>query len=276
MTSTSASAQQAKSTARQAEQSKPVEGLARLGLAARGLVYVVIGLLAAQVALGRGGEADRNGALAAIKKQPFGEVLLVVLAIGFTGYAAWRLLEAAVGHTDSDPGVKRVGKRLGSGARGVLYASFAVTTVRFLTSGGGSGDKTKPMTARAMAMTGGQLLVGLVGAAVIGGGLFMAYRALKKKFMDKLDLQSASGTTRTVAERLGLTGLLGRGLVFCLIGGFLVEAAVTFDPAKAKGLDAALKTLAQQAYGTVLLLVAAVGLLAFGAWSFVEARYREV
>lgn len=258
--------------ARQAKDSKPVEALARLGLAARGLVYVVIGLLAVQVAVGKGGEADRNGALGAIRKQPFGEVLLVVLAIGFAGYAAWRLLEAAVGHQD-DEGGKKVVKRLGSLARGLLYGSFAVTTLTFVSSGG-SQDKTRPLTARVMAMTGGQLLVGAAGVAVIGGGLYMAYRGLKKKFLKKLTLPTP--TSRSLAERLGTAGLVGRGLVFCLIGGFLVDAAVTFDPNKAKGLDAALKTLAQQAFGTVLLLVAALGLLAFGAWSFVEARYRDV
>ncbi len=260
------------SAAREAKDSKPVEALARLGLAARGLVYVVIGVIAVQIALGKKGEADRNGALGAIREQPFGEVLLVVLAIGFAGYAAWRLLEAAVGHQDEHGG-KKVAKRLGSLARGLLYASFSVTTLTFVSTGG-SQDKTKPLTARVMAMTGGQLLVGAAGVAVIGGGLYIAYRGLSKKFLKKLTLPSP--TSRTLAERLGTAGLVGRGLVFCLLGGFLVDAAVTFDPNKAKGLDAALKTLAQQAFGTFLLFVAAVGLLAFGAWSFVEARYRDV
>lgn len=267
---------QAKSTARQAEGSKPVELLARLGLASRGLVYLVIGLLAGQVAFGQGGQADRNGALGTLRDQPFGKGLLVVLAVGFTGYAAWRLLEAAVGHRDAE-GAKRAGKRLGSLGKGVLYGSFAVSTVRFVgSSSGGSGDKTKPLTARAMGMTGGQLLVGAVGVAVVAAGLWTAYRGLSRKFLDKLDLPAGSWLTRDLAGRLGLVGLLGRGLVLCLLGGFLVEAAVTFDPGKAKGLDAGLKTLAQQPFGTVLLLAAALGLLAFGLWSFVEARYRRV
>ena len=268
------SAQQAKSAARQAEGSTAVEGLARLGLAARGLVYAVIGLIALQIAFGGGGKADRNGALGAIKEQPFGQVLLVILAVGFAGYAAWRFLQAAVGHTDED-GTKRTVKRLGSLARGVFYASFAVTTLRFVTAGG-SNDKTKPLTARAMALTGGQLLVGLIGVGVIGGGLYLAYRGLTKKFLKRLDLAGASAGTRTVAERVGIAGLVGRGLVLCLLGGFLLDAAITFDPNKAKGLDAALKTLAQQAFGTVLLVIAALGLLAFAAWSFVESRYRRI
>ncbi|MCW2600532.1 MAG: hypothetical protein JWM02_2361 [Frankiales bacterium] len=271
----SAHADQAKSAARQAEDSKPVEGLARLGFAARGLVYVVIGLLALRIAFAGQGKADRQGALATIKDQPLGGVLLVVLAVGFAGYAAWRLLQAAVGHQDVAEGRKRIFNRIASLGRGILYAAFAVTTLRFLTSGS-SDDKTKPLTARAMALPGGQLLVGLVGAAVVGGGLYMVYRAVTKKFLDDLDLGAASPAVRTAAKRIGVAGLVGRGLVFCLLGAFLVEAAATFDPNKAKGLDAALKTLAQEPFGQVLLTVAAVGLLAFGAWSFIEVRYRKV
>ncbi len=270
-----ATTQQAKRGARRAEDSKPVEALARLGLAARGLIYVVIGLIALQIAFGGGGKADRGGALAAIRDQPFGKLLLVVAAVGFAGYAAWRLLQAAIGHQDADDEKKRVVKRAGSLARGLLYASFAVSTLTFVTSGGGN-DKTKPLTARALALPGGQVLVFLVGVAVVGGGVYMAYRGIAKKFEKNLDLSSAAPTTRTIATRSGTVGLLGRGLVFVLLGGFLIDAAVTFDSKKAKGLDAALKTLAQQTFGTVLLIVAALGLLAFGAWSFVEARYRKV
>ena len=267
--------QQAKSTARKVESSKPVELLARLGLAARGLVYLVIGILALKIAFGHGAKADRNGALGAIKAQPFGSFLLVVLAIGFAGYALWRLLEAAVGHQDAEEGKERTVRRLGSLGRGVLYASFAVTTLRFVSSGGGN-DKTKPATARLMGVTGGQFLVGLIGAVVIGGGLYMAYRGIAKKFVKRLDFGSASASVRKACERIGVAGLVGRGLVFCLLGGFLIQAAVTFYPNKAKGLDAALKTLAQEPFGQFLLVVAAAGLLAFGAWSFVEARYRKV
>lgn len=268
-------AQQAKSTARQVEDSKPVEGFARFGFTARGVVYLLIGLLAAQVAVGGGGKADRHGALAAIKEQPLGATLLLLLTVGFAGYGGWRLLQAAVGQRDADAGWKRTMKRLGSLARGLLYASFAVSTLRFITSDAGS-DKTKPFTARLMAVPSGQMLVGLLGLAVIGGGLYMAYRGLARKFLKRLALGSTSALTRKLTVGIGVAGLIGHGLVFCLLGGFLVQAAVTFDPAKAKGMDAALKTLASADFGPFLLLAAALGLFAYGAWSFVEARYRTV
>jgi hypothetical protein len=266
----------AKQAAREAEDSKPVKGLARFGLTGRGVVYVVLALVTLQVALGRGGRADRDGALAQVKERPFGNTLLVVLALAFAGYAVWRLLEAAVGHRDADQGKERVVKQIGSLARAVLYGSFAVSTFRFVLTSAVGHDKTKPLTARAMALPGGRVAVGLVGVAVVGGGLFMVYRALRRKFLDKLDLASASARVQKAAESLGLAGLASRGLVLALIGGFLLQAAVTFDPKKAKGLDAALKSLAGHPFGPLLLVAAAAGLLAFGLWSFVEARYRKV
>lgn len=266
--------QDAKRTAVEARDSEPVSWLARFGFAGRGLVYVVLGLLAVQVALGHSARADRNGALATIKDKPYGSVLLVVLAVSFAGYAVWRLLDGLVGHREDD-GAKRVGKRLASFGRGVVYAFLAFSTARFVVSPAGR-DKTKPLTARVMDMTGGRTLVGLVGAALVVGGLAMAYRGLREKFMKRLALASAGHGTRTAVKVIGVVGLVGRGLVLALIGGFLVQAAVTFDPDKAKGLDASLKSLADAPFGPVLLACAAIGLVAFGLWSFVEARYRRV
>lgn len=264
-----------KRAARRAENSTVVEWLARLGLVARGVIWLVIGLLATEVALGGNAEADRAGALRSIAGKPFGSLLLGVLVVGFVGYGAWRLLEAAVGHT-ADQGRKRWLKRGLSLSRGVLYLGLAVSTVRFLSSGAGSSDRTSPLTAQVMRHTAGRELVFLVGAAVVFGGLAMAVRAARGTFLDKLQQGPMSGRVRTAARALGTAGLAVRGLGIALIGGFLVDAAVRFDPAKAKGLDAALKTLAQQALGKLLLFMATLGLFAFAAWSFLEARYRKI
>jgi Domain of Unknown Function (DUF1206) len=263
---------EAKATARDAKDSTVVDRLARLGLAARGVVWLTIGLLALRIATGGGAQADRNGALRTIADKPFGKVLLVVLVVGFTGYAVWRLLEAATGHRDED-GAKRTGKRVASAARGLLYGGFAVSTVSFLLSGGG-GDKTQPRTAQVMEHTGGRLLVGAVGVAVVVGGLVLAVRGVRTKFLDKL--RGMPPLVRKVTVPVGAVGLAGRGLVIALVGGLLVDAAARFDPKKAKGLDGALKTLADQPFGKVLLGLAALGLLCFAAWSFLEARYRRI
>lgn len=262
-----------KSSARRAESSTSVDRLARFGLVCRGVVWLLVGMLALDVAVGGRAKADRNGALGVIKDQPFGEVLLAVLVAGFLGYATWRLLQAAVGHHEEEDDKKRWTKRGASLFRGVLYAGLAVSTLRFLISRGG-GDKTKPLTGRVMAHSGGALLVGLVGAGLVIGGLVMAVRGLKQDFDRKLKPVPAG--LRTAVKVVGSAGLVGRGLVFALIGWFLVDAAVSFDPNKAKGLDAALRALAKEPFGQVLLVLSALGLIAFALWSFAESRWRRI
>jgi hypothetical protein len=265
-------AHRAKSSARNAEGSTPVDRLARFGLVCRGLVWLVVGGLAVDVALGGHARADRQGALEVIRDQPLGGPLLALLGAGFAGYAAWRLLQAVVGHRDAD-GAKRWLKRTASLARGGLYGGLAVSTVKFLLAGP-EGDSTAPLTARVMRHSGGQLLIGVVGIGLILGGLVMAVRGAKQDFDDKL--KPVPRDLRGVVKVVGTAGLVGRGLVFALIGGFLLEAAVSFDPAKAKGLDAALKSLAHEPYGRGLIGLAAAGLVAFALWSFAEARWRKV
>ena len=264
-----------KQTAQQAHDSAAVAYLARLGLASRGIVWLVIGLLAGSVALGGEQRTDRSGALGAISEQPFGEVLLVVLAVGFLGYATWRGLSAAVGHRDQHERGKRWRKRAVSASRAVLYGSFAVSTVTFLLSGGSGADNTKPLTARVMSHTGGRTLVLVVGIAVVVGGLATAVRGARRKQEERLEGYRIPAALRRPVTVVGVVGLVGRGLVFALLGGFLVTAAARFDPSQAKGLDAALKTVAEQAYGRGLLLLAALALVAFALWSFAEAAYRE-
>ncbi|MBK5306472.1 MAG: DUF1206 domain-containing protein [Frankiaceae bacterium] len=264
-----------KEAAREAEDSATVEWLARLGLVCRGLIWLVIGVLAAQVALGASDRVDKNGALHAIAEKPFGELLLVVLAIGFLGYAAWRLLEGAVGHRDQEAGRKRWTKRGSSLFRGGIYLFLAGSTAKYVVTGG-SNDKTQPVTARVMEHTGGRTLVFLVGAGIVIGGLSMVVRAFRQKFEDNLDMGAMPSWLRSATSIIGTGGLASRGLVFVLIGGFLVKAAVEFDPRTAKGLDASLKTLASQPFGRFVLFAGGIGLLAFALWSWIEARYRKI
>lgn len=264
-----------KAAARSAENSTAVQLLARLGLAARGIVWLVIGLLAVQVALGSNAKADKNGALRAIADQPFGRVLLVVLIVGFLGYATWRLLAAAVGHLDEEPGRRRWTARGLSLFRGLVYLGLGASTAKFLVSGGG-GDKTQPLTARVMAAGGGRVLVLAVGAGVVIVGIVMAVAAFGQRFEDELDMSAMPAPLRSATTVIGTAGLASRAFVVGLVGSFLFLAALHFRPQQAKGLDASLRTLAAQPFGRALLLVAAVGLLAFAVESAIEARYRKI
>ena len=267
--------EQAADTARDAHRSDAVERLARLGLASRGVVWFVVGLLALSVLSGGDERTDRGGALKAIADKPLGEVLLVVLAVGFAGYAAWQGLSAAVGHREED-GAKRVGKRLASAAHALLYAFLAVSTVRFLLTHRSGSDPTRSTTAEVLSHAGGRFLVGAVGLAAVAVGGVLAVRALQRKHVKKLEHYRMPDSARGPAVHVGTAGLLGRGLVVVLIGAFLLQAAVEADADEARGLDAALQELAGRAYGTALLAVAVVGMLAYGLWSCVEAAYRRI
>lgn len=259
--------------ARDAHDSDAAEWGARSGLVARGLLWLVIGLLAAGIAVGQGGRADRGGALNAVKDQPLGKVLLVVMAAAFAAHAVFRLLEGTVGRREETDDGKRWLKRAWSLCRVVVYGSFAAATVKVLLSGPGSESATGP-TAKALSLPLGRWLVGAVGAGLVIGGIVQAARGLKQDFTKKLHMPG--GRMCDLVKAAGAAGLVGRGLVYALIGSFVVSAALNADPKKAKGLDAALKSLADRPFGPVLLLVAAAGMLAFALWSFLEARYRDV
>lgn len=262
-------------TARQAHRSDTVEGLARVGIAARGLIWLVVGLLGLAVVLGGDEQTDKGGALREIADRPLGELLLVVLVAGFLGYAAWQLLSAAVGHRDED-GPKRWGKRAVSLGKGLLYAALALSTLRFLLNGIPAPDQTGSLTARLMSQPGGRTLVGLVGVGLLVAGVVIAVRALREKHTKRLKQYRLPRSLRRPAIVLGIAGLVGHGAVFALIGTFLVRAAWQFDAAQAKGLDAALQALAQQPYGRFLLAVAVAAMLCYALWSFVEAAYRRI
>lgn len=225
--------------------------------------------------LGGSEQTDQGGALRAVSDTPFGTVLLVVLAVGFLGHALWRLLNAAIGHRDERKPKKRWLARAGSLVRGLVYGALGLATVRFLLGGSGQ-DQTRSLTARLMAETGGRMLVGVLGLVLVGVGIAMGVKGVRHDHAEKLQTSRMPAGLRSPAVKIGVVGLLGRGAVLALVGAFLVRAAVLFDPREAKGLDAALQTVAAQPYGQVLLALAVLGVLAYAVWSFVEAAYRRL
>ena len=271
MTATVGTAEQ---TARDVHGSRAVEGLARLGLASRGLVWLVLALLALSVVGGQEAQTDQGGALRALSGTPFGKPLLLTLVVGFAGYTAWLLLSAAVGHRD-EHGTSRVVHRGRSLGKGLVYGALAVSTLQFLLRGGG-GPSTPSRTADVMSWTGGRTLVGAVGVAVLAVGLYLVVKGVRRKHAGCLEHYRVPRALSRPAIAVGAVGYVGRGFTLGLVGAFLVRAAVRFDPQQAKGLDAALQAVVEQPYGRVLLGLAVVGMLAYALWSFVEAAYRDI
>jgi hypothetical protein len=252
--------------------------LARAGLVARGVMYIIVGLIALNVAFGHSGKkADNSGALRIVGHSPLGSVALWLLAIGFAGLALWRLSEAVWGAAEPDG--HKATKRLASLARAVLYGVVAFSILKFALGLGAppSTDKqSKDLTATAMHAPGGRFLVGLIGAALVVGGVAYAYSSWRKKFLKRLRFGSASLATRKAVTRIGQVGGIARGAVFTTAGIFLLVAAVNAQPGKAKGVDSALRSLAKTPFGPWLLALVALGLVLFGVYSWAEARWRAV
>lgn len=252
--------------------------LARLGYAAKGVVYIVIGALALQVAMGSGGQTTGpRGALREIGQEPFGQVLVGIVGLGLFGYAIWRFVQAWVDPDDAGSDVKGIVKRIGWAVSGVTYGVFGVFAFLILTgSSSGSGGGAESLTAQLMSQPFGIWLVGIVGVILAGTGLYQFYRAYTAKFREKLKLGEMSTTEITWATRSGRLGFAARGVVYVLIGIFLIRAALEADPSEAGGLGEALDTLAAQPYGPWMLGIVALGLIAYGAFAFVLARYRRI
>jgi len=263
-----------------ASRSDWLEGLARAGLATRGLLYLVIGALAVQVARGHGDErADKKGALQAVVRQPLGRLLLLAMAVGLGGYALWRFVEAIVGPGDEPDRAKAMVKRVGCAARGVLYTAFFVSAVQLIVSSGGksgSANAQSDSTARVLNWPGGRWLVLATGVAVVAGGIYVGWRGLSRKFRKRLKSAEMSREERRWIIGFGAVGMVARMIVFTMIGVFLINAAVEHDPNQAVGIDGALKRLATRPYGPALLVVVALGLAAYGIYSLGEARFRRV
>jgi hypothetical protein len=251
------------------------ELLARAGFVARGLIYGVIGILAIKLAVGAGGQTtNQQGALKTIARQPFGKVLLILVAIGLGGYACWRILRALLGHGPeaSDSGFER----LAGFASGIVYASLCAVAVEILLGSNSGSGNVHAKTAGVLGWPAGTWLVGIAGAVLIGVGLYQAYRGIKQEFLKDSKTEEMSPTVRKWIEAIGTFGHLARGVVFGLVGVFLIKAAIDYNPNSAVGLDGALAKLAHASYGPFLLGVVAAGLIAFALFSLSDARYRRI
>ncbi len=237
---------------------------ARIGYAANGVLNLLIGWLALQVAWGGGGqEASATGALQTLAGEPLGSVLLWLLLVGFVLLGLWQLTEAVVGGDTGD--------RLKAAAKGVVYLTLGFLTLTVVTGSGGSGGTESQWTATLMQQPFGRVLVGVVGLGVIGVGAYHVHKGWTRKFLR--DLEENPGRW---AERAGRAGYVARGVAFGVVGGLFVTAAVTADPQQAQGLDGALQTLRNAPAGQILLTLVALGFVAYGLYSFARARHGRV
>lgn len=263
--------------AEQAGNSPSLELLARAGLIAYGVVHLLIGWLAMQIAWSGSGSrsADASGALRTLSGQPFGKVLLWLLAVGLVALALWQAAEAIWGHRHGDR-AKRAGKQVRNAARAVLYAGLGVSAARVaLGSGSSSSQSQREATAGVLDWPGGRVLVVVAGLIVIGIGVAHLVKAVRKSFLDDLDTASMAPAARRTVTRLGQVGYVAKGVALAVVGGLLTYATVTLDRQRT-GLDGAMQTIAAQPFGKFLLTAVAAGFVAFGAFAMIQSRYRRM
>jgi hypothetical protein len=257
--------------------------VARAGLVAKGVSFGIVGILAAELALGGSGNAtDRGGALEAVSEHWYGKVLLILLAFGFAAYAIWQFVAAFADRRETDDATgeaKTWGRRAGYVGGGLIYAGLTFVTITILTGSGAQqsqNETARETTATAFDLPGGRWLIGIAGMSIVGAALWNAYSGLSKRFEQKWKVAAMNAAERKWGGRAGRAGHLARAVVFGLIGIFLVKAAIDFEARESIGLDGALQKLAQQTYGPWLLGLTAAGLIAYALFCLVEARYRDV
>ena len=257
---------------------KWVARLARVGFLAKAVLYLTVGLLALKAALGQGGRAaDSHGAMRTVLSGPLGSVALAVITLGLFGYALWRLVQAVADPERAGRGAKGLALRVSYAARGLLHGALGFEALRLLLGQrGAGGEPARHWTAEVMSSPLGVWGVALAGLAVLGYGLAQVYRAFADRLRRKLDFSALSRAAAAWALRIARIGTAARGVVFFVVGLFLLKAANEHDPSEATGLGGALRALGQQPYGPWLLALVALGLAAYGVDQFVQARFRRI
>ena len=254
-----------------------IQGLFRVGYIARGLVYLVPGVLALRLVIGtHGAMITQTGTIGVIGRQPQGRLLLLPFAAGLAGYALWGMVRAVLDPLRKGHSVKGIFERLGFAMSGLAYAGLLVATVRVLISSPHA-SKGRDWAAELLAKPNGALLLGIVGLAwIAGAGILQVAIGWRGTFKDDLALERMGSGERRWAARLGHVGIVARGVVFSIIGMLLVAAALHANPHKESGLDGALLELTRQPYGRILLAAVALGLIVFGVFSMMCARWMRM
>lgn len=260
-------------TARSAHQSDWLDHAVRIGLVAYGVVHLMVGWLALQLALGEKSESASNaGALHALAEQPFGGAMLWLIAFGMALLVVWRILEFGFGYREEQDDAKRWRKRATSLGKAVIYGTLGISAVKTALGDGSSGG-TDSTTAKLMNLPGGQFIVGAVALAIIGYGVSLVIRGWTEKFTEHLDAQGQTGTDGSAYVLLGKVGYIAKGVAIALVGGLFGYAAVTHEAKKSGGLDQALQTVLGYPFGQVMLIAIGLGIAAYGLFCFARARH---
>lgn len=264
----------------QGDQREWLERFARFGYAAKGFVYVLIGIFAMRAAFGRGGGAtDSQGVLADLLHRPFGKIILILTAVGLLGYAVWRMIQAVKDPEGEGRDAKGLIKRVGYGISSLIHAGLALQAFRLTrgqSSSSGGDSSAQDWTATLMAQPFGRYLAIAAGLAIVAFALSEFWGAYQLKFMKWIKQAELPESTVNAVRTTGRVGHVARGIVMLIVGALITLAAWHFNAEEARGMAGALETLRRQPYGPILMGIVGAGLLAYGVFQFVNARYRVI
>jgi hypothetical protein len=264
--------------AKQVGDSAALKALARVGLVSYGIVHLLIGWLALELAWGAGPskKPDPSGAFRTVAEQPMGNALLWLVAVGLAALGVWKASEVLWGHRHVE-GVERLRKRVSSGVFAAIYTGLGLRSALVAVGSGAVSSQTQDKaTIGVLAWPGGRAIVVAIGLIVIGVGLAVLIRGVRKSFSELIDTSSLSSVAQNAVLRLGQIGYIGKGLAYGMVGGVLSYAAYTFDAKKASGLDGALHTILAQPFGNWMLSAMAFGFVSFGFFAILQFRYRRM
>ena len=253
-----------------------IEGLARVGFLVKGVLYLVVGMLALQVAVRIGGRVTGSrGALMTVLAQPFGRTLLLVAAIGLLGYAAWRIVQGIFDSERAGHNWQGLVLRSRFVVRGVMHGALGWQAFRLY---GGlsprSGATEREATTKVLEWPLGDWVVVLVGVSVIGYAVQQVYAAVTGQLERNLNVGRLRRDAGEWAVAVSRFGVAARAVVLGLLGWTLVVAGLARDPSEVGSTALSLRTLAEQpgALGQWLLGITAVGLVAYGFYEIIHAQ----
>lgn len=262
------------------EETKPwIRRFSRVGYMTKGIVYMIIGILALLAAFGPGGETTgTTGAVEQISTMPFGKLLLWIIGIGLIGYIVWNLIKAFKDPQHEGNGGKGMIKRIGYFVSAVIYGNLAFAAIRLAMrkKSASGGESEKEISARLMEQPFGVWLVGLIGVIIMIYGIYEIQSGARLKFLEQLKTHEMNDKELHTAKQAGRTGLVARGIVLTMIGFFFLRTAWTHNPDQSKGIGGAFDELASQPYGMFLLAIVAAGFILYGIYQVIRGRYERM
>nr|WKN37743.1 DUF1206 domain-containing protein [Tunicatimonas sp. TK19036] len=258
-----------------------IRKIARFGMFSKGAVYIILGVLTAMAAFGSGGQtAGKSDSLKFVYQQPFGKVLLAILALGLVSYTVWRFIQAIRDPENKGSDKEGIATRIGYVASGILYGIFAFEAIRMLFANGGSGsggggNQQEDLVSMLLGQPFGQILVGIVAVVFFGKAAYQIQRAVTGKYARKIQDSELDYRVKDTLRKAGFVGYIARGIVIAIIGYLFLRAAIEANPNQAGGTEQAFQFIqASSTWGTILLGVIAIGLACYGVFMLVKARYR--